>query len=1410
MSLHSWLRSLRARIALSQTVRRVNAETPRALQLAEVLEPRCLLAVTPVLINGTELQIQIEAADDVSIEADPAGKLLVSSSGATVIGNPDILTADITSITVNGGDGSNRIDLTNVTTADFVADLPITVNGGDGDDTILGSEFADSLVGGNGNDEITGVLDSDTLDGGHGDDTINGGVDNDVIVGGDGADSIHGDTGDDTVSAGDGADEVFGDDGLDLLNGGDGSDTLNGDAGNDTLNGDSGADLLDGGGEDDLISGGTGNDTASGGDGLDTLNGGADNDSLSGDDGTDIIDGGDGNDALFGGDNNDTINGGAGNDSAQGSDGNDSIFGGGGNDSLVGDAGDDTLLGQSGNDTLDGGSGADSLDGGTGNDLISSQSNTVGILINDVTVSEGDAGTVNAIFTVGLTIASTQTVTVSFTVVGGTAVSGVDFSIPASNTVTFLPGVTTQTISVPIIGDTTQESSETFFVTLSNAANATIADNQGLGTITDSDAPVGATLTAGANVNASRLAGSQTEVHIAVNPTNPLNVVAMANGGTSDATAQFIANSFDGGITWTIRPLGVAQDGVTETGIARRFDGAAAFDRFGNLHVVYMADPDVTAQSRTHAIIHSVSIDGGTTFTLANTQILDALSTGNDKPWVATGPDAANPANEAVIVTYQENGTTMVVQGASVTGVGAVSAFTPAVTFSGLTNYAVPAVGPNGEVVITWQNPPGGQGPGNLLFDRDLNGLVGGLTFGADTLISTSNFGGFDFIPATPDRSSFASPYLAYDLSNGVFRGRLYAAYAEEIIDESNNSDIELRFSDDNGTTWSAPIRVNDDATTNSQFFQNISVDPATGHVFLSWYDARNDVGAGGINSDGVNNTDVEIFTSVSIDGGQTFAPNVRVSAGASNQARDTNNPNDFGDYAGLAAFNDVVYVVWADNSNSTGDNPGGTASFDVYTSRVVATVTSSGGPGGGSTGTALQSTTDTGDTLIGGEGYDTIIGGAGNDLVNGMSGNDSLSGGAGNDTIFGGSGIDTLDGQAGDDLLNGQSGNDLVAGGDGQDTYVWNGAGAGVDFLSSLSGYDKVRIEGTASANNFAVSQNNGLLRITDGTAVLNVSPVIQVVDILAGGGNDTITIGALDRVRTATLLTINGGDGNDTINMNGANSGLMRLSLIGGLGDDSLTGSSGIDTLDGGDGDDVLDGQGGNDQIAGGQGDDTITGGSGNDRIAAGSGSDTIDAGVGDDSVTGDAGADTISGVDGNDTLDGGDGTDSINGGAGHDSLLGGNEADNLNGSTGNDTVRGGANDDTIFGENGNDKLYGEHGNDSIVGYDGDDTINGGDGDDTLEGNIGDDLMAGGNGDDIMNGAAGNDTLTGDDGNDTIAGGAGTDVLLGGEGDDSLNGQGGSDTINPGEGLNIVVDATTEIDTTFTLSAALLAALA
>ena len=85
----------------------------------------------------------------------------------------------------------------------------------------------------------------------------------------------------------------------------------------------------------------------------------------------------------------------------------------------------------------------------------------------------GSEATTPASITVTLSAASGQTVTVNYATGNGTATAGSDYTA-TSGTLTFSPGVTNQTISVPIINDTTVEGNQTFMVTLSGPVNATL------------------------------------------------------------------------------------------------------------------------------------------------------------------------------------------------------------------------------------------------------------------------------------------------------------------------------------------------------------------------------------------------------------------------------------------------------------------------------------------------------------------------------------------------------------------------------------------------------------------------------------------------------------------------------------------------------------------------------------------------------------------------------------------------------------------------------------------------------------------------------------------------------------------------------------------------------------------------
>ena len=172
---------------------------------------------------------------------------------------------------------------------------PVFLRGGNDDDRIVynGTGFAD-IGGGGGNDELRGGSGIDWIDGGGGNDVIFAGAGNDRVLGQGGNDRIFGGEGNDYIDAGAGADTVFGDTATPFGGtrdaSGDGDDIIHGGTGNDALTGQGGDDWLYGEGDDDRLSGNDGSDVLFGGDG---------NDNLAGNAGVDVLDGGANDDAIY-------------------------------------------------------------------------------------------------------------------------------------------------------------------------------------------------------------------------------------------------------------------------------------------------------------------------------------------------------------------------------------------------------------------------------------------------------------------------------------------------------------------------------------------------------------------------------------------------------------------------------------------------------------------------------------------------------------------------------------------------------------------------------------------------------------------------------------------------------------------------------------------------------------------------------------------------------------------------------------------------------------------------------------------------------------------------------------------------------------------------------------------------------
>jgi hypothetical protein len=444
------------------------------------------------------------------------------------------------------------------------------------------------------------------------------------------------------------------------------------------------------------------------------------------------------------------------------------------------------------------------------------------------------------------------------------------------------------------------------------------------------DRCVPATLTVGPDVNVTRLFGDQSEAAIAVNPTNPSHMAVIAND-IQDGGSSF-SRSTDGGLTWTTRVIANGGDSLAISGAG---DGHVMYDKFGNLYAVFMDQVD-PANLATRVLL---STDDGQSFTILGTPIIDQ---GLDYPKIATGPGMA--AGTASVWISAETAQGIDMAEAQVTGLGKVGTFSTAVTLPGsfFGNFGGIAVGPNGQVLDSYNNPADGSEPTGISTNLDPDG-AGPIPFGNAGLATTTNVGSFHSIPAQPNRAIDAGGYLAYDRSGGAHNGRVYLAYADTATVGSVDTNIFVRYSDDNGASWSPPIKVNDDTGTNSQFFPTIAVDQSTGNVAVGWYDARNSPG----------NNSVEYFVSASTDGGATFLPNVQVAKALTNgNAFYIGDPNELGDFYHLDFVNGVIHAVWADNSGDITGNPD-PPSLDIATAAITLN-------GGGSNGNGTGKTTGT------------------------------------------------------------------------------------------------------------------------------------------------------------------------------------------------------------------------------------------------------------------------------------------------------------------------------------------------------------------------------------------------------------------------------------------------------------------
>jgi Ca2+-binding RTX toxin-like protein len=478
-------------------------------------------------------------------------------------------------------------------------------------------------------------------------------------------------------------------------------------------------------------------------------------------------------------------------------------------------------------------------------------------------------------------------------------------------------------------------------------------------------------------------------------------------------------------------------------------------------------------------------------------------------------------------------------------------------------------------------------------------------------------------------------------------------------------------------------------------------------------------------------------------------------------------------------------------------------------------------------------------DTLLSVGPNDTLYGGNDEDSIRAQRSPALLFGDAGSDTVVAEARA-TLYGGAGEDFLQGTVESNLMFGNEDSDTML--GGAQRRDSLYGGKGNDSIGFFIAGGNNNlglplfvtgFAGNEGSNWLRGDLGDDL--VAGINQRDTLYGGRGNDSL--------RTVGSNSYASGDNdNDTLwavnstssNVFGAGvivTGLERITLLGGAGNDSLYGAIG----EFGSGRNLFDGGEGSDTIFAFASQDTALGGSGNDFIQSKAtdvlssvgarssfpgyaGRSLLDGGAGDDTITAAFSTDTMIGGEGNDSLSGiftsasgAEGNDTINasfagtsaafitldGGLGNDFLLGNTTASATFTTT--NFFNGGEGDDRIFLSSLRDRIIGNAaGNDTIAFATtasftgtavsvitdtlGSNFITGGNSTDVITTGGGDDILFGGTG--TITGVFDNDTLDAGGGNDTILGGFGNDVLIGGDGNDSLGGGPGADTLTGGSG--------------------------
>ncbi len=389
-------------------------------------------------------------------------------------------------------------------------------------------------------------------------------------------------------------------------------------------------------------------------------------------------------------------------------------------------------------------------------------------------------------------------------------------------------------------------------------------------------------------VNSDNTTQLQNEEMVCINPTNTANAVAVWRDFRLGYRQVASGYTFDGGQTWYDALLDVPYRPWVS-------DPVLTVDDDGNYFACTLAYEGTFDEPS--GIYVQKSTDGGMSWSEPVIAIDSVEGVFEDKQWI-TLDRTSGPTNGNIYISWTRFFSTTILLVSSTDG-GETYSDPVSVSDDEGVQWSVPAVGVSGEVFVAWFQYYPTRG---ILMDVSFDQ---GMTFGNDQVITETNASSGEINGGI---LVFPYPALTSDVSSlSPYTGNLYLAFMDENV---TDMDIFFMKSEDNGATWSEPIRINDDPEHNGadQFHPWIAIDE-TGVIHAIFYDRRLDQ----------NNWLFDLYYTKSTDGGDTWSVNERITTVSSNPS-DARLAGLIGEYIGLSAWQGEVQMVWTDTRNGNQD----------------------------------------------------------------------------------------------------------------------------------------------------------------------------------------------------------------------------------------------------------------------------------------------------------------------------------------------------------------------------------------------------------------------------------------------------------------------------------------------------------